>query len=110
MNNYLVIVYIISIVIASYSQILLKKGATSKKNIFINKYTIIGYSLMVISTVFSLIGYKGVDMALSQVLQILGFFFVALFSYFLLHEKISKRVMMGLIIVIIGIIVYSVGG
>lgn len=110
MNSCLVIIYILSIVIASYSQILLKKGAINKKNIFINKYTIIGYSLMILSTLFSLIGYKGVSMSLSQMLQILGFIFVAIFSYLLLHEKTNNRFIIGMTIIVIGIVIYSIGG
>lgn len=107
MNSVLIFVYILSIVIASYSQVLLKKGAMNTKNIFINKYTIIGYFLMIISTLFSLIGYNGVSMNLSQVLQILGFFFISLFSHFILHEEIEKNTKIGLLIIIIGIVVYS---
>lgn len=103
-----IIIYIFSIIIASYAQILLKKGATSKKNIYINKYTITGYSLMIVSTVFSLVGYRGVSMSLSQVLQVLGFFFVAIFSYLMLNERITKRVKIGLIIVIIGILISAI--
>ena len=103
-----IIIYIFSIIIASYAQILLKKGAISKKNIYINKYTITGYSLMIVSTVFSLVGYRGVSMSLSQVLQVLGFFFVAIFSYLMLNERITKRVKIGLIIVIIGILISAI--
>ena len=107
MNSILIILYILSIIIASYSQVLLKKGAKNKKNIFINKYTILGYFLMIISTLFSLVGYKGVSMNLSQILQIFGFFIISLFSYFILHEEITKNTKIGLLVVTIGIIIYS---
>ena len=103
-----IIIYIFSIIIASYAQILLKKGAANKKNIYVNKHTIIGYLLMIVSTFFSLIGYRGVSMSLSQVLQVLGFFFVAIFSYLMLNEKITKRIKIGLIIVVIGILISAI--
>ena len=102
-----VILFILSILIESFSQIILKKGAT-QKNIYINKYTICGYSLMVISTLFTLVGYKKVSLSLGQILQSLSFIFVIILSYIFLKEKISKRQIVGIIIIIIGIIIYSV--
>ena len=108
MNNYIYIIcFLLSIIIASYSQIILKKGA-EQKNIYINKYTIVGYTLMVISTLFTLIGYKGVDLTLSGVLQALSFVFVPIFSLILLKEKINKQTIIGIAVIILGIIIYSI--
>lgn len=108
MNNiWYILAFVLSIVIASFSQIVLKKGA-KQKNIYINKYTIVGYSLMVISTFCTLIGYKGVDLTLSGILQGLSFVFVPIFSYFMLKEKINKRTVIGIIVIILGIVIYSI--
>ncbi len=98
--------FVISILIASFSQILLKKGA-ELKNIYINKYTIIGYSLMALSMVFTLIGYKGVNLTMSGILQGLSFIFVPILSIYFLKEKINKLTILGIIFIIIGIVVYS---
>lgn len=106
MNNLYIILFVISVLIASYSQILLKKGAM-KKNIYINKYTIIGYFLMLLSTLFTLYAYKGVNLSLSQMLQSLSFLFVTIFSYFLLKETITKKTMIGIILILVGIVIYS---
>lgn len=107
MNSLYIILFIISVLIASFSQIILKKGAM-QKNIYINKYTIIGYLLMIISTLFTLIAYKGVNLSLSQMLQSLSFIFVTILSYLFLKEKIKKKTIIGLILVVIGILVYSI--
>ena len=101
-----IVLFIMSILIASFSQIILKKGAC-QGNIYINKYTICGYTLMIISTFFTLIGYKGVTLSLGQILQSLSFIFVIILSKLFLKEKISKKQVIGIIIIIIGIIVYS---
>ena len=98
--------FLMSILIASYSQILLKKGAL-EKNIYINKYTIVGYTLMVVSTLFTLVGYKGISLSLSQMLQALSFITVAIFSYIFLKEKVTKRMIIGTILICIGIIIYA---
>lgn len=99
--------FLFSILIASFSQIILKKGA-GQKNIFINKYTIVGYTLMGISTLFTLIGYKGVDLTMSGILQGLSFVFVPVLSFFMLKEKINKQILFGIVVIILGIIIYSI--
>lgn len=106
-NSFYVLLFIISIILASFSQIILKKGS-KEKNIFINKYTIVGYLLMLISTLFTLYGYKGVQLSLSQILQSLSFIFVAILSKVFLNEKISRKTIIGICLIIVGIIIYSV--
>jgi len=102
-----ILMFVLSILIASFSQIILKKGA-EQKNIFINKYTIIGYSLMALSMVFTLIGYKGVNLTMSGILQGLSFIFVPILSIYFLKEKINKTTIIGIIFIIIGIVIYSI--
>lgn len=63
---------------------------------------------MVISTLFTLIGYKGVDLTLSGVLQALSFVFVPIFSLILLKEKINKQTIIGITVIILGIVIYSI--
>ena len=109
MNNniFYILLFLLSIIVASFSQIILKKGA-EQKNIYINRYTIVGYSLMVLSTVFTLIGYKDVDLTLSGILQGLSFVFVPIFSFFMLKEKINRKTVIGIVVIIFGIIIYSI--
>lgn len=108
MNNIVyILLFVLSIVIASFSQIILKKGA-EEKNIYINKFTIVGYTLMVISTLFTLVGYKGVNLTLSGILQGLSFVFVPIFSLIFLKEKINKKTIIGIVVIILGIIIYSI--
>lgn len=62
---------------------------------------------MVISTVFTFFGYQGVDLTLSGILQGLSFVFVPIFSFLLLKEKINKKTIMGIVVIIVGIVIYS---
>jgi small multidrug resistance pump len=107
MNNIYIFLFILSILIASFSQILLKTGA-KEKNIYLNKYTIIGYIIMFGSTICTLIAYKNVNLSLGQILQSLSFVFVTILSYFILKEKISEKKLLGLVIIIIGIIIFNI--
>ncbi len=106
-SNFYLILFILSILIASYSQILLKKGA-GEKNIYFNKFTVIGYTLMILSTVCTLIGYKGVNLMMSGILQGLSFVFVPVFSYFMLKEKINRTTILGIVFILIGLVIYSI--
>lgn len=107
MNNLYLILFIGSIFLASYSQILLKKG-TREQNIYINKYTIMGYGIMFLSTILTLVGYRYIDLSLGQILQSLSFIFVILFSYIFLKEKITKQEIIGFMIIVIGLIIFNI--
>lgn len=96
---------IVSVFIASFAQILLKKGAR-KINIYINRYTISAYFFMLISTICSYIGYYKIDLAMSGALQTLSFVFVPVLGFFLLKERINKKTIVGIILIIIGTIIY----
>lgn len=63
---------------------------------------------MIISTLCTLIGYKGVNLTLSGILQGLSFIFVPIFSLLMLKEKINKQTIIGIIVIILGIVVYSI--
>lgn len=99
--------FIISIVVASFAQIILKKGA-SKKNIYINLSTITGYGLMVVSSLFTLVGYKEVSLSMGALLQALSFVFVPFLSVIILKEKINKNISIGIFTIILGIVIYSI--
>lgn len=63
---------------------------------------------MVLSTLCTLVGYKGVNLTLSGILQGLSFVFVPIFSYLLLKEKINKQTLIGIVVIILGIAIYSI--
>lgn len=100
------ILFIFSVFIASCSQILLKKGS-DKKNIYLNPYTLSGYGLMVVSTFLTVLAYKKVALSTGVLLESISYIFVPILSYFFLKEKISKNHFLGMIIIIIGILVFE---
>ncbi len=101
-----ILLFVCSILISAFSQILLKKGS-SQKNIYINKFTIFGYIIMVSATFLTLIAYKKINLSLGQVLQALSFVFVIILSKIFLKENIDKRKILGIITIIIGIIIFN---
>lgn len=102
-----ILLFILSILISAFSQILLKKGSACK-SIYLNKFTIFGYIIMIFSTFLTLVSYKKIDLSLGQVLQSLSFVFVIILSKLLLKENISKNKILGIIIIIMGLIIFNI--
>ncbi|AIK38543.1 eamA-like transporter family protein [Bacillus pseudomycoides] len=111
MNNY-ILLYIFGIILAKYSQILLKKATLqeydSKLREYVNPYVIIGYSLFVINAGLNVIALKGVPLKQAPVLESLSYVIILVFGWYFLGEKITKRKVIGNIIIIIGIVVFSI--
>ena len=107
-----IIIYLIGIIISSLAQILLKKSANKKKeNIFkeyFNIRTVVAYSIFLIATICTVFAYKYLPLSFGPMLGSLEYLFVAILSYYLLKEKIKKQKIIGLIIIILGIIIYSI--
>ena len=99
-----------SVVLASFAQILLKKSAkkTYKSWIFeyLNPYVICGYGIMVLGMLLNVLAYRKVDYKNGPVIESLGFLFVMILSYFFFKEKISKKKLIGNLIILAGIVVF----
>ena len=114
MNNIILyaIIYLFGVIISAFAQILLKKASsTSKKNIikeYLNIKTISAYVIFLIATLCSVTAYKYLPLSYGPILETLEYIFVAILSYFLLKEKIKKKKLIGLVIVLIGVFIYSI--
>lgn len=105
------LIMVLGILIATISQLFLKKAAVRHYTSFIREYlnvlTIIGYGMMFLSTVCSLIAHKVVPVSMAPVWNSCSFILVALVSRIFLHEVPSRKKLIGLGIMVIGIIVFS---
>ena len=103
---------ILSIFIASVSQVLLKKSSNKKyDNLikeYLNFYVVSGYILLIISTVLTIIAMKNLDYKNVPILESSGYIIVMILSYLFLSEKITKRKLIGNIIILLGIAVYYI--
>jgi drug/metabolite transporter (DMT)-like permease len=108
--NKFVLLYIFGVILANYSQILLKKATLAvydaKWKEYVNRYVISGYSLFVINAGLNVIAMKGVPLKQAPVLESLSYVVILVFSWYFLGEKITKRKVIGNIIIIIGIAVF----
>ena len=111
MNKY-VFLLILAVLVSSISQIILKKSSSKTyKSIikeYLNVYVITGYGLMVLSTVLVVLGLKGVLYKNEPIIESVGYLFVMILSNRLLGEKITKKKVLGNVLILVGIAVYYI--
>lgn len=112
MNISYMLILIVSVLIASISQILLKKSAEitypSLLKEYLNFYVVFGYGMMVISTVLTIIAFKGLDYKNGPIIESIGYLFVMLLSWKFLNEKITKKKIIGNALILIGIVIFYI--
>ena len=101
-----------SVVIASFSQILLKKSAMKKHKSmvseYLNIYVVLGYGMMIVSTILTIFAYKGLDYKNGPIIESLGYIFVMILSFIFFSEKITKRKLIGNALILLGIIIFYI--
>lgn len=98
--------------ISAISQVMLKKAAMkeypSKLKEYLNPLVIIAYMIFVVATLCSVVAYKGVPLSLGPVLEATSYIYVTLFGIKFFGEKIDKKKLFALVVIILGIIITSV--
>lgn len=101
--------FLFSVFISAVSQIILKISANqehkSKIAEYLNPRVIGAYSFFLISTVLSAISYRGVPLSIGPALECTGYVYIAVLSVLILKEKISKKKILGNVLIIAGIMV-----
>lgn len=105
------LIFIFGVFISSVSQILLKKSAQveygSKIKEYLNPIVIFAYIIFFGATLCSVLAYTKIPLSFGPILESAGYIFVAILSRLFLKERITKKKLIGLSIIIIGIIIYS---
>lgn len=109
MSKY-VLIFLAGVVVAAFSQIILKMSArksySSVIREYLNPYVIVGYGLMVLSTVLTLLAYRGLDYKNGPVIESLGYILVMVLSLIFFGEKITRRKLIGNLLILAGIFVF----
>ena len=100
--------------ISAVSQVMLKKAAMktydSPVKEYLNPLVIGAYTIFVIATFCSILAYKEIPLSLGPVLESTSYIYVTIFGVTIFHEKINSGKIMALILIIAGILVYSLLG
>ena len=89
------------------TKILLKKGSINNKNLFLNKFTILGYGILVISTLCTTLAYSEIKISTGVIIESLSYIFIPILSYKLLKEQIKKEKIIAMFFIILGIIIFN---
>jgi drug/metabolite transporter (DMT)-like permease len=103
---------VLSSLISSLSQILLKKSAgkqyDSKLREYLNVPVMTSYAIFFLCTLISMYGLKVVPISMSPLLDATGYIFVTILSFLFFREIPDKKQLIGLLLILMGIVVYAV--
>lgn len=110
MVSQFVLVMFLSVIVASVSQVLLKKSAVKTYNTvvkeYLNGYVICGYGLLFLSMLLTIYAYSGMEYKNGPVIESVGNVIVLILGYFVFGERISIRKMAGIVCIIAGVVVF----
>lgn len=106
-----IFIFLLSVLVSSVSQVLLKSSANkAHDNVmaeYLNLKVVVAYGLFFLSTLITILAYREVPLSLGGILEACGYVFVAILGRVFLKEKIGRRKAMGLIVILIGIVIYN---
>ena len=106
-----IIIVLAMVFISACSQILLKKAALiswkSKLAEYLNWRVILAYSLFGIAAAVNFYALRYIPLSLVPILESAAFVFIPLLSLFFLKEKLKPAQYVGIILIIGGIVVFS---
>ncbi len=76
---------------------------------YLNPFTIFAYVIFITATFLTIFSYKVIPLSVGPILGATEYFFVAALSRIFLKEKLHFRKAIGLVIIFVGIVVYSTG-
>ena len=110
MNSGFLLLAFFSVVIASFSQVILKLGAgktyNSKIREYLNIYVITGYGMLFVSMVITVVVYSRLSYLSVPVIEAVGYVLVPILSYFVFKEQFTKRKLLGIVLILTGIVIY----
>ena len=108
-----VLIALLGVFISSISQVMLKKSAMAEHKSPIHEYLnplVIGaYALFVGSTLCSVIAFRQIPLSMGPILDATGYIYVLFFGITQFHEHIDRTKVIALVLIIAGVIIYSLG-
>lgn len=100
--------------ISAVSQVMLKKASMKQYKSaiyeYLNPLVIFAYVLFFGTTFLSVLAYRGIPLSMGPVLESTSYLYVTFFGVVIFKEKITRKKILGLALIISGIIVYTFCG
>lgn len=110
MINIFMLIMLISVSIASISQLLLKKSAMKSYSSLVREYfnplVIGGYGLLFLSMLLTIYAYSGMDYKNGPVIEAFGNVIVLVLGYVFFKERISPKKLLGIACIMVGMAVF----
>lgn len=107
------VIVVISVLIASVAQMLLKSSSNAEHRSFIFEYlnwkVIGGYGLMFVALVINIFAMsKGVLVKEVSIIESLSYLFVPTLALFFFNEKINKQKVIAIAVIMVGVVVFFI--
>ena len=107
------LLYLFVTLISALAQVLLKKSAlrrhVSRLAEYLNPLVIVGYAIFFAATLCTMFAYKVVPLSLGPVLESTSYVYVAIFGMVFFNERLTRRKVLALALIIGGIFIYTLG-
>ena len=104
-------VYLLSVFISTVSQVLLKVSANkpwpNRLREYANEFVIGAYAFFLLSLFLSSQALRNMSASFAPVIDSSSYIFVLIMGYFLFHEKITAKRMIGIALIILGGILFG---
>ncbi len=109
--NYYMLIMFGGTILTAISQVLLKQSANASHKSFLYEYlnwrVILSYTIFVLVLFLNTYAFTRVPLKYGAIIDTCSYVFVLLFSYFLLKEKITRQKLIGNLIIMTGVFIYS---
>lgn len=106
-----VAVMLVNVFISSVAQVLLKKSALAKHASFLreylNPYVVGAYAILFVCTLMKIFAYRELPISLGPVLEATSYVYVTIFGVTIFGERVSKKKVAALALIVCGIAVFS---
>lgn len=100
-----------SVFVASVSQVLLKKAALRPARDLLHEYlnarVIAAYALFFGSTLLTVYAYRGVPLSMGPMFEATSYVYVTLFGALFFGEKLTRRKLLALALILAGIVCFA---
>ena len=108
-----ILLTVFSVLMASFAQMLLKKGATLDHTSFVREYlngwVIGGYFIMGVSILVNIFAMsRGVQLKELSVIESFSYLFVPLLSWLFFKEVISKKKVLAIAMIMAGVVLFFI--
>ncbi|MDY4968778.1 MAG: EamA family transporter [Lachnospiraceae bacterium] len=107
-------VLLLGVFISAISQVMLKKASQKKYDNWLREYlnplVIFAYILFFGTTLLSIIAYRGIPLSMGPILEATSYIYVTVFGATVFKEKLNRKKILALLLILCGIVVYALAG